>query len=238
MEFHELYTVENAKFEFVVSKSKKNKERYVSTFIKILDDAYIVSIPKLNGKSPKLSLGKKVHLLLYTPEGVFDLGCTVAQIAKECIKVRLTDGVVHTQRRQYARVPINVDMRLKIDEGKKTFVHDVRTINLCAQGTNFNLNTMLESYGKMQVKFTFKNRLIQTFARLAYCNLVYKAQNEEEQDVYSCGIYFTSINHQNSNFLAKECFMYEVDKKKAKYEDPNAKKGPMVTIDADGIMTL
>lgn len=239
MEFYELYTKENAKFEFVINKSKTKKERYVSTFIKILDDAYVISTPKLNNKSPKLSLGQKVHLHLYTPEGIFNLSCAVAQIAKECIKVRLTDGVIHSQRRQFARVPISVPMRIKIDEGKKTFVYDVETNNMCAQGTNFHIDTMLENYGKMQVKFTYKNRLIQTFARLAYCNLVYKAKSENEQNIYSCGIYFTSINHQNANFLAKECFMYEINKKKSKNDETdNTPKMPTVTIDENGIMTL
>ena len=64
---------------------------------------------------------------------------------------------------------------------------------------------------------------------------IYKAKDETEKDLYSCGIYFTSINHQNANFLAKECFMYEINKKKAKNEDPEAPKAPTVAIDENGV---
>ena len=241
MELYETYVEENNSFEFVKASSKNRKKHFVSTFIKILDGAYIITFPTDGKERCKIKAGEKAFLNIYTTEGIFNLPTQVVQIADECIKVRLIDTVVLSQRRQYARVDIMVPMRIKVDLDRKTNVYDVVTKNMCAQGVSFELNSPLDGFGKTQVKFMVKNRLIQTFCALAYCNKIYSAQNEEEQDIYSCGLHFTSINQLNANFLAKECFSYEMYKKKEKYDAqmrPDKEKEPQVTIDIDGKMVL
>lgn len=241
MELYETYVEENNSFEFVKAGSKNRKKHYISTFVKILDGAYIITYPKDGAERCKIKAGEKASLNIYTTEGIFNLPCQVVQMADECLKVRLIDTVVLSQRRQYARVGITVPMRIKVDLDRKTNVYDVVTKNICAQGVNFELNSPLDGFGKTQVKFMMSNRLIQTFASLAYCNKIYVAQNEYEKDIYSCGLHFTSINQQNANFLAKECFSYEMHKKKEKYDADmrsNKEKEPQVTIDIDGKMVL
>ncbi len=241
MELYKNYVEENSTFEFVRAGSKNRKKHFISTFIKILDDAYIITFPKDGDELCKIKAGEKASLHIYTTEGIFNLPCQVVQIADECLKVRLIDTVILSQRRQYARVDIMVPMRIKIDLDRKTSVYDVVTKNMCAQGVNFVLNSPLDGFGRTQVKFMVKNRLIQTFASLAYCNKIYTAQNEFEEDIYSCGLHFTSIDRQNANFLAKACFAYEMNKKKEEYDalfHPEKEKEPQVTIDIDGKMVL
>jgi|GEM_PF-1402954 len=202
MEDYAKYTAADRSFEILVLNSEGQKERYKSKFLKTGDDFYLISMPKYRDKIAILNAGQNVNLYLYTPEGIYNLRCTVLEVYEKYYKISLAKNAERVQRREYIRVNLRVPMKVTVD-GDKTY--DVVTNNLCARGCEFYCKNDISVNDRISVKFKVGGKTVETFANVISSKL--KAFNSGSK--YSIALNFTSVTESNIDLIIKECFMYQ-----------------------------
>jgi len=197
------------------------QKRYYCDIIAISDDKIRVTYPIYQGKSPQLNISDKIDVFLYCEGGIYSAQTEVLVLEYEpdgakIMEISYPKEVKHSQRREYLRAKIEAPYLLKctLENGEnRTFEGNCR--NICGKGVNFLLKEQLKECVSAQIELKVNGRKILSSAQLVYSQPILTG----EALSFSTAFILTSIDNDDMEHIIKECFLFQLQERRARLNE-------------------
>ncbi len=175
-----------------------------------------VNFVGMSDYSDQVKVGSPLDVKIYSSNGVVSAGATLLKVAKKDNTPIYTTSYPkpydHTQKRAYYRADMHLPVTVMIVlPNAKTHLINTTTKNVSGRGMCFiSLEPEIPEYFSITVNLKFKDRYVVTTADHIYTSKVaYK-----NKFLYIHAFKFIGISVDDINFVIKECFLYQINKKK------------------------
>jgi len=208
---------ELAKFEFVFNDENEVPHR-LRSYIKSLDEDRILVAPPVGhqGKVVPVRDNQKFKIIISTEDGVYSGDSYV--LSKEISQtpglwISYPHNSRHCQRREYIRVPLNVDFELIIyRDSARTIQESNRfvTRDISGRGISFISDSLLDGYYDISCKIFLPDghQPIESS-----CEHIYSKQMPDSSK-YINALAFIDIDEYSSERIIKEVFRYQLEQRK------------------------
>lgn len=183
--------------------------------IKEIKDEYVNFIG-MSDYSEQVQLGAPIDIKIYSTNGVVAAGATLLKILKVGnLPVYTTTYPApydHTQKRAYYRADMHIPLSimLVLPNGSTKQIN-VTSKNISGRGLCFiSLDAVFPEYFSITINLKFNDRYVVTTADHVYTNPV----KYKDSTLYIHAFKFTGIEPEDINYIVKECFLFQLEKKK------------------------
>lgn len=183
--------------------------------IKNIEREY-VNFVGMSDYSDQVSIGAPIDIRIYSTNGVVAAEATLLNMFKigrtPVYTTTYPSPYEHTQKRAYYRADMHLPITLLIVlSNGSTKQINATTKNISGRGMCFiSLDPIFPDYFSITVNIKFKDRFVVTTADHIYTNPV----KYKDSILYIHAFKFTGIDPEDINFIVKECFLYQIGKKK------------------------
>lgn len=209
--------LESCEIEFI---DKDDNIRMLNTYIKeVFQDYILIAPPEKDEVSYEVPDNAEVNLIFAKDNKFFVASCIVMGKelgVKSGVKLSLPYNSKVIERREYIRIPLRVEMEVTClldTEGKDNYSFSVQSRDISGSGISFYHKEPLENYYDINCKINLNDgNPNPVFAR---CDLVYtKPVTLNEKEYLLTALTFTSLSDDDCSRIVKECFKFQVDRKK------------------------
>jgi len=202
-------------------KDEKGNSFSLKSYIKSIDnDRILIDIPSYNGRTYNIPDGQSVNILICSKEGVFlgesnVLGKEISSIPGIWISFPLNN--YNVQRREYLRVPLQINMNMTIYEDraktiKKEFT--ATTNDLSAKGFSYFSSEPLKNYYDIECSFDLDDGVDEPIT--SKCDHIYSTHQitAGRKIRYINGFAFVDISEEFIDRIIKKSFKYQLELRK------------------------
>lgn len=211
---HELRKIE---IEFQdENKIKHTLKSYIKSFD---EDKILIDPPVFNGKNYNISTGQPIKIIVSTNGGAYIgdssiVGKQLTGIVGLWISYPVNYG--HVQRREYLRVPLNIETNLKIyinKEKTEKIEEKILMRDISGKGFSYVSEKPLNNYYEIECSFSLNKN--EKEAMNLKCEHIYSKQAFiEKKPVYINSFAFIDIEPHDVDKIVKTCFKFQIDMKK------------------------
>ena len=206
---------ENKKFEIIKHRLDGGRERYVSHFLSIEPEFYIIATPEYDGRRYELTVGKEINLYIYASNGVYSAMSKVLDVGLHSSRISLLSNIQQSQRREFLRVSKRCRVDLKIHrEGGSVDCVSTLSVDLSGRGVGLLLDYPIGNYTKIELEISLDKQVIQTFAEFCHHRRIETTLGVK----YRTGLMFISVTDKDIDAIVKECLLFQLQEKKRMLE--------------------
>src|SRR5574344_668633 len=196
--------IQNLKKSDKIELVQKEKSIFASLFS--FDNSVLVLKTETENK---LDIENELEIYIYNQNGIFGTNGKIISNEKQneefFIKISLLNEFKCTQRREFLRVDMNIDIEIQMNKNGEKIKLKETTKNLCAKGLCFIGNRLInKNYKEIKIKLFFNEKTIETMAQTVYSNPV----NTNEGLKFINGFCFTDIIDEDVNFITEKTINY------------------------------
>lgn len=209
--------IDNSDIKFAKLLFNKGTDDALSfnCLIKNIEKEYVNFIG-MSDYSEQVQIGAPIDMKIYSSNGVVAAQATLLKIFKlsEAPVYTTTYPVTydHTQKRAYYRADLHLPVTLLtvLPDGQQKKI-EATTKNVSGRGMCYvSLEPEFPKYFSITVYLRFKDKIVLTTANHVHTTPVMYKQHK----LYVHAFKFIGIEPEDINFIVKECFLYQIQKKK------------------------
>ncbi len=203
----------------------------------------MILLVKNDKNIPKAKVGDLLHLRIFLDSGVYTATSNVLEINENSTDIEYSIDVPtdtkHSQRREYYRTDMPVDIEITISDNDKNDIENVKadtpvdveidihsqnehtvitgkTKNISGKGMCFVSDKNIEQSdaSTISILLKFEERIITTEAKLVYTK---EFVNSYGDTIYLHAFSFTNIHQHDIDFIVKKCFLHQLELRKQNY---------------------
>ncbi|MDD3012771.1 MAG: flagellar brake domain-containing protein [Candidatus Gastranaerophilales bacterium] len=202
-------------------KDDKGNLLSLKSYIKSVDeDRILIDIPSYKGRTYNIPDGQSVNILICSEEGVFlgesnVIGKEISTIPGLWISFPLNN--YNIQRREYLRVPLNIDMTMIIYEDRSKVIKKEFTIitnDLSAKGFSYFSSEPLKNYYDIECSFNLDDGIDEPIT--SKCDHIYSTHQitAGRKIRYINGFAFVDVEEKFIDRIIKKSFKYQLELRK------------------------
>lgn len=183
--------------------------------IKDIQQEYI-NFVGMSDYTDQVSLGAPIDIKIYSTNGIVAAEATLLKVFKNgntpIYTTTYPSPYEHTQKRAYYRADMHLPITLLVVlPNGSTKQINATTKNISGRGMCFiSLEPTFPEYFSITINLKFKQRYVVTTADFIYTNPV----KYKDSILYIHAFKFTGIEPEDINFIVKECFLHQIERKK------------------------